>query len=543
MASEQAANRCRQWRRSTCENTSPAPAGRGGATGTTLAPPLASLLDEYRDALDRAPLSPESRRTYLSKVRRFLAWLAAVAVDGDPFADAAARDCAVRDYRSHLQAVAKAAPATVNGALAAIDDLYARRGLGRANAERADLTDRAPRALGSGHSSAGCVRSRPIRRAATALSQASSSTPGRAPARPWAWTSTTPACPPARASCASSARARRCARCPCSRSLLRHVDVAGCGSRLCRLRGAGGLQLDTPSRRPGRLRRPIVHRSPGGPPPPTSRLIPCHAPLPDLAPRHDAGAMPHGDPARGVKDLSLPALEPLALDERQGHSLKHVGDRLEGFRRLKGRRYAARHHRGKATPMHRHARPVRDRAIVFCGLSPGLRRAELVRLHLDQVEPPGPGQLRTAKRARLPRVRGKGGTERTVFLSADARDALADYLEHERPGEANERSIALFLAAHSISSRQPGGRLSVRTIADVCDRVGAWHDGEQPDPERQLSGLHPPDLRHTFGFRLAAETGNDPHELERRLGHRSQRYIARYTNPPEHVSASFDEDL
>jgi integrase len=42
--------------------------------------------------------------------------------------------------------------------------------------------------------------------------------------------------------------------------------------------------------------------------------------------------------------------------------------------------------------------------------------------------------------------------------------------------------------------------------------------GEQPDPERQLSGLPPHDLRYTFGFRLAEETGNDPYELERRLG-------------------------
>ena len=148
MASENAVNRRRQGRRSTSEDTNPSPARHRGTAGTPLVPHLAGLLDEYREALDRAPLSPESRRTYLSKVRRFLAWLAAADVDGDPLADAAARDWAVRDYRSHLQAVAKAAPATVNGALAAIDDFYARRGLGRANAERADLTDQAPRALG-----------------------------------------------------------------------------------------------------------------------------------------------------------------------------------------------------------------------------------------------------------------------------------------------------------------------------------------------------------------------------------------------------------
>jgi integrase/recombinase XerC len=68
-------------------------------------------------------------------------------VDGDPLLDAAARDWAVRDYRSHLQTIAKTAPSTVNSALAAIDDFYTRRGLGPANAERAELTQQAPRAL------------------------------------------------------------------------------------------------------------------------------------------------------------------------------------------------------------------------------------------------------------------------------------------------------------------------------------------------------------------------------------------------------------
>jgi len=122
VASENALNQPRQRRRSTSENTRPSLARHRGAAGTPLAPSLVGLLEEYRAELDRAPLSPESRRTYLSKVRQFLTWLGAAAVEGDPLIDAAARDWAVRDYRSHLQAVAKAAPATVNGALAAIDD-------------------------------------------------------------------------------------------------------------------------------------------------------------------------------------------------------------------------------------------------------------------------------------------------------------------------------------------------------------------------------------------------------------------------------------
>ena len=42
---------------------------------------------------------------------------------------------------------------------------------------------------------------------------------------------------------------------------------------------------------------------------------------------------------------------------------------------------------------------------------------------------------------------------------------------------------------------------------------------------------------------LAQATGADAYELERRLGHRSQRYIQRYTNPPEEVAAAYVEEF
>jgi integrase/recombinase XerC len=101
----------------------------------------------YVATLGRAPLSAETRRTYSSKVRQFLAWLATADLDGDPLEDPVARNWAVRDYRAHLVGVLKRANATVNNALAAIDDFYTRRGLGPAAAERLDLPQVAPRAL------------------------------------------------------------------------------------------------------------------------------------------------------------------------------------------------------------------------------------------------------------------------------------------------------------------------------------------------------------------------------------------------------------
>lgn len=107
----------------------------------------AAVLDQYVGALEAAPLAEQTRRTYASKVRQYLAWLAVAEVDGDPIASTAGRDWAARDYRTHLQAVLKRKPATVNNALAAVDDLYVRLGLGPANAKRAEIPAAAPRAL------------------------------------------------------------------------------------------------------------------------------------------------------------------------------------------------------------------------------------------------------------------------------------------------------------------------------------------------------------------------------------------------------------
>ena len=103
--------------------------------------------------------------------------------------------------------------------------------------------------------------------------------------------------------------------------------------------------------------------------------------------------------------------------------------------------------------------------------------------------------------------------------------------------------MSLFLTAKSIAIRTPDGRLSLRTFNLILEQIGRWHDAEQRDSTRHISPLRPHDLRHTFAFQLAKVTGADAYELERRLGHRSQRYIQRYTNPPEHVAATYIESF
>ena len=202
-------------------------------------------------------------------------------------------------------------------------------------------------------------------------------------------------------------------------------------------------------------------------------------------------ALPRGDPSRRAGSVGLAPLGPRALTAAQVRSLKSVVDRLERFHQLKGRRPATN------GDLHGHGRPVRDRAIVYTLLSTGLRREELTDLDVGQLSPAHPAALRAAKRARLTKVRGKGGSQRSVFLSADARTALADYLEHERPRDVDADSTALFVSAASVRSRRSGGRLSPRAINLILERIGAWHDAEQIDPERRISPLRPHDYADT----------------------------------------------
>ena len=243
---------------------------------------------------------------------------------------------------------------------------------------------------------------------------------------------------------------------------------------------------------------------------------------------------PLGIRRRVSRKLRLPPLEPRTLSEAQVRSLKNVCDRLERFHELKGREWKK---QGGRSPAHARGRPVRDRAIVFVLLSTGLRREELTEVDLSQVEPSDPERLRSARRVRIRGVKGKGGIERNVFLSKDAREALAEYLERAKDASEDTESEALFLSAVGTPVRREGGRLSVRAVNFLLERIGRWHDAETTDPARKVSLLRPHDLRHIFAYRLAAETNKDAYELERRLGHGLQRY----TNRPEDVAAGYVE--
>ena len=152
MTSEIAHHRASQDPGSTSEiRTAVVKRGRG-ALPTALPSRFVALLADYAAALAEAPLAAESRRSYLSRVRMYLAWLAdrdTAPGTEDPLTHPRARDWAVRDYRRWLlrEAPHKRSVGYANSILTAIDDFYLRRGLSKAAVERDELPQTAPRAL------------------------------------------------------------------------------------------------------------------------------------------------------------------------------------------------------------------------------------------------------------------------------------------------------------------------------------------------------------------------------------------------------------
>ena len=126
----------------------PENAANAVAQAPELTPENAAVLAAYAAHLERSPLSGHTPRTYLGAIRAYLTWLQGAEAGGDPLNDAAAKDWAVRDYRSYLVTVAKKATATVNKHLAALQDFYVWRGLGQPQGvKRHQVPRHAPKAL------------------------------------------------------------------------------------------------------------------------------------------------------------------------------------------------------------------------------------------------------------------------------------------------------------------------------------------------------------------------------------------------------------
>lgn len=102
----------------------------------------------YECWLTYQPLSNNTRRTYLTQVHRYGAYLSTLRWEyGHPLQEPHARDYAVRDYKTALKVVHHAKPSSVNLALAAVDHFYRFIELPTPQVAREDLPAQAPRAL------------------------------------------------------------------------------------------------------------------------------------------------------------------------------------------------------------------------------------------------------------------------------------------------------------------------------------------------------------------------------------------------------------
>ena len=160
--------------------------------------------------------------------------------------------------------------------------------------------------------------------------------------------------------------------------------------------------------------------------------------------------------------------------------------------------------------------PARDKAIIFSLYSTGARVSELASLKLSSFDT-------TMKSAR---IIGKGGKERFVFFSAEARDALKVYEPERtqlytqlrpqlRPLAVGEKDGGyLFL-------NQRGTPLTAAGIRWIIERYGA-HSGLSKK-------IHPHALRHSFATHLL-NGGADVRVVQELLGHANISTTQHYTH-------------
>jgi integrase/recombinase XerC len=152
--------------------------------------------------------------------------------------------------------------------------------------------------------------------------------------------------------------------------------------------------------------------------------------------------------------------------------------------------------------------PERDKALILTMYSAGLRVSELVSLCMENI-------TYTLEEAR---ITGKGGKERYVFFSEEAKTAIAEYL----PARAAKLAMAgIDSKKGSLFISRKGQPISVPGVRWIISRYA------------QQSGLgkniHPHSLRHSFATHLV-NSGCDVRIVQEMLGHSSISTTQRYTH-------------
>lgn len=148
---------------------------------------------------------------------------------------------------------------------------------------------------------------------------------------------------------------------------------------------------------------------------------------------------------------------------------------------------------------------LRDRAWLELMYASGLRISELVGVDIDDLE----------IRARLVKVRGKGGKERIVPFGTKAAESLKHYLGvRSELLESDTEEQPLFL-------NHRGSRITTRSIRRLFDRYVRR--------AALAKGMSPHTLRHSFATHLL-NAGADLRAIQELLGHASLSTTQKYTH-------------
>ena len=166
-------------------------------------------------------------------------------------------------------------------------------------------------------------------------------------------------------------------------------------------------------------------------------------------------------------------------------------------------------------------RAFRNRAVIYCLLETGMRRAAVVNLDLEDVD----------FKKKAVSVREKGGLVHRYQISAEGLQAIRDYVERERKADAKAwDSAALFLPASTVA--QSSGRLAVNVVNQIWNEVAEMAGVE---------GKTPHSARHAMGRHLIEKTGNIA-AVQRQLGHKNAAYSMQYARISERELADVIED-
>jgi len=179
--------------------------------------------------------------------------------------------------------------------------------------------------------------------------------------------------------------------------------------------------------------------------------------------------------------------------------------------------------------------PVRDKALILTMYSAGLRISELVSLSMKRLT----GNMEGAK------ITGKGGKDRVVFFSDEARAALLDYLPER------EVKISLNTSHKGTKAQSCNSKTSRSSLVPSCLCVRSLENNDSvfvSEKGRPLSvpgvrwiiaqyaqvsgmgkNIHPHSLRHSFATHMV-NAGCDVRIVQEMLGHASLSTTQRYAH-------------